>query len=152
MLKRTAVIVVGAAVATAGVGTWRSSADTGPGLIRITSTQTRYVRVDLGARSTSPGDVEFIRQALFNRRITPNAIGRSELVCTYTFGNQRACRGTYFFLPGKIMVAGSIPNREIYELAIVGGTGLYNNARGTFTATRTALRPRREFLIFRLAG
>jgi hypothetical protein len=50
------------------------------------------------------------------------------------------------------MLAGSITNREIYELAIVGGTGLYNNARGTFTATRMSLRPRREFLIFRLAG
>jgi hypothetical protein len=62
------------------------------------------------------------------------------------------CRGTYFLPRGKIMVSGSISNREIYELAIVGGTGLYNNARGTFTATRTALRPRREFLIFRLAG
>lgn len=152
MLRRTAILVVGAAVATAGLGTWRSSADTGPGLIRVTGSQTKYSRVDLGRGGTSPGDAEFIRQSLFNRRITPKAIGHSELVCTFTFGNQRACRGTYFLPKGKLMVAGSIGNREIYELAIVGGTGLYNNARGTFTAIRTALGPRREFLIFRLAG
>jgi hypothetical protein len=152
MFRRTAVLIVVVGLATAGFGAWKSSADTGPALIRITDTQTRYVRVDLGTRGTSAGDAEFIRQALFNRRITTKSIGRSELVCTFTFGNQRACRGTYFLPRGKLMVAGSITNREIYELAIVGGTGLYNNARGTFTGIRTALRPRREFLIFRLAG
>lgn len=152
MLKRTAVLVVAGGVAAAGVGTWKSAADTGPGLIRVTGTQTKYLRADLGRPGTSAGDNEFVRQAIFNRRITPRAIGRSELVCTFTFGNQRMCRGTFFLPRGRIMVAGSISNREIYELAIVGGTGLYNNARGTFTATRTALRPRREFLIFRLAG
>ena len=152
MIRRTAVLIVVVGLATAGFGAWKSSADTGPALIRITGTQTRYARVDLATRGTSAGDAEFIRQALFNRRITTKSIGRSELVCTFTFGNQRTCRGTYILPRGKLMVAGAIANREIYELAIVGGTGLYNNARGTFTAIRTALRPRREFLIFRLAG
>ena len=49
-------------------------------------------------------------------------------------------------------MGGSITNRDIYELAILGGTGLYNNARGTLTSIRTAKSPRKEFLIFRLAG
>ena len=145
-------MVAAVALTSTGVGVWRASAETGPALIRVTGSQTKYKRMDLGPSGTSSGDAEFIRQALFNRRITPKPIGRSELVCTFTFGNQRACRGTYFLPRGKLMVAGSIGNREIYELAIVGGTGLYNDARGTFTATRTALGPRREFLIFRLAG
>ena len=41
-----------------------------------------------------------------------------------------------------------------YDLAIVGGTRLYNDARGTLTIIRTtsAPRPIREQLYFRLAG
>jgi hypothetical protein len=147
---RTAVLLVAAGLGALGIIAWTSSAQTGPALIRITSTQTRYVRVDVGRGST--GDVEIIRQSLFNRKITQKPIGRSEIECTITFGRARVCRGTYFLASGKLVVGGSISNRDIYELAITGGTGLYNNARGTFTAIRTAKGPRREFLIFRLAG
>jgi hypothetical protein len=152
MLRGTAVLMVAAGLVWAAYAAVTSAAETGPGLIRITSKQTKYARVDVGKAGTSSGDTEIVRTQLFNFRITRNPIGRSELVCTFTFGNARACRATFFLPQGKLMVAGGIPNREIYELAIVGGTGLYNNARGTFTATRTARGPRREFLIFRLAG
>jgi HAMP domain-containing protein len=147
---RTTVLLVAAGLGALGIGAWASSAQTGPALIRITSTQTRYALVDLGRSRT--GDTEFIRQKLFNRKITQKPIGRAEVVCTFTFGKARVCRGTYFLAKGKLVVGGSISNRDIYELAITGGTGLYNNARGTFTAIRTAKGPRREFLIFRLAG
>ena len=108
------------------------------------------MRID--AAPGTAGDMELIRQQLYNKKITKKPIGRAELLCTFTFGTQRACRATYFLPEGKLVVGGSITNREIYELAILGGTGLYNNARGTFTAIRTAKSPRKEFLIFRLAG
>jgi hypothetical protein len=39
---------------------------------------------------------------------------------------------------------------EFYELAIIGGTNLYDNVRGSMTATRYTRGPRREILIFRL--
>jgi hypothetical protein len=146
-MHRTAVLLVAAGLGVLGVSALASSAQTGPALIRITSTQTRYTHVDAG-----PGSTEIIRQKLYNRRITKTPIGRAEIVCTFTFGRARTCRATYFLAKGKIVVGGSISNRDIYELAILGGTGLYNNARGTFTAIRTAKGPRREFLIFRLAG
>jgi hypothetical protein len=45
-----------------------------------------------------------------------------------------------------------IGSRLIYELAIVGGTELYDNARGSLVVTTTALTPRRQVLVFRLAG
>ena len=43
---------------------------------------------------------------------------------------------------------------RIYDLAIVGGTRLYDDARGTVTIIRTTRPPRpiRELLYFRLAG
>ena len=149
-MYRTAVLLVVAGLAASGIAAWTSSAQTGPALIRITSTQKQYAYVN--AAPGTAGDMEMIRQRLFNKKITKNAIGRAELVCTFTFGKNRSCRGTYTLPQGKLVVGGSITNRSIYELAILGGTGLYNNARGTLTAIRTGKSPRREFLIFRLAG
>jgi len=35
---------------------------------------------------------------------------------------------------------------------IVGGTGLYDDARGTLTVTASKFKPRREVLLFRLLG
>ena len=125
---------------------------TGPAQIPISGTQTGYNRVDLGARGPSAGDMEIIRQALYNRRVTSRAIGRGELVCTFTMRNSRVCRGTYFLPRGRLVVGGSIVFRSVYELAVLGGTGLYDNARGSLTATRTSKSPRREFLLFRLVG
>jgi hypothetical protein len=43
-----------------------------------------------------------------------------------------------------------ITSRLIYELAIVGGTGLYNNVRGALTVTSLDRKPSKELLVFRL--
>jgi hypothetical protein len=48
------------------------------------------------------------------------------------------------------MVGGVIGSRLFFELAVVGGTGLYDNARGTLTATYLGGSPSKEFLLFRL--
>jgi hypothetical protein len=129
-----------------------AAADTGQALIRIASTETNYARIDLGRQGRGIGDMEIIAQRLYNRRITPKPIGRSETVCTFSFGPWRSCRTTYVLPRGRIMVGGSVRFRELYVLAVLGGTGLYNNARGTLTVTQIRRSPRREFLIFRLAG
>lgn len=125
---------------------------TGPAQIGISGTQSAYSRLDLGARGPSAGDLEIIRQTLYNRRVTTKPIGRAELVCTFTMRNSRVCRGTYFLPRGKLVVGGSIVFRSVYDLAVLGGTGLYDNARGSLIATRTNRQPRREFLLFRLVG
>ncbi len=130
-----------------------SEAGTGPATIRITNREVKVTRVDIGPQGTSPGDVEVLRQLLFNRRVTSRAIGRVELVCTFVDSRRaRVCRGTYFLPRGKLVVGGSLSYRQFYDLAIVGGTGLYDNARGTLTVTRTARRPVRDLVIFRLVG
>ena len=43
-----------------------------------------------------------------------------------------------------------IGSRLLYELPVVGGTGLYANARGSLVVTVRAMSPRREILTFRL--
>ena len=79
--------------------------------------------------------MEIVSSLVFNRRLTPRALGHYELVCTFTIGINRSCNGTIFLPKGKLVVAGVLRYRQFYELSVTGGTGLYNNARGTMTVT-----------------
>ncbi len=129
-----------------------SSQVTGPAQIRVTSQEQSVRLVDVAAPGRGPGDMEIIRQSLFNKRIRAKAIGHSELLCTFVNKQARNCQGTYFLPRGRLVVAGSLRFRLFYELAVIGGTGLYNNARGTLVVTRTGTRPTRDLVLFRLAG
>jgi hypothetical protein len=148
MRKSLTAVLVGAAVlaAAADAGTTL----TGPATVRITSRSVAETRVDVGPKGLSVGDMDILREQLYNTRITPKAIGHAELVCTFTVKTSRYCEGTFFLPKGKIVVAGPIYYRQLYELAVVGGTGLFDNVRGSMTATMTSSKPRREVLIFRL--
>lgn len=152
--RNTALISAAAAVsviALAGISDVFASSDAlpGPGVIRLTSTRTLYVRVDAGRKGGSVGDVEIIRERLF-RRGSSKSLGHVEMVCTATGGNSANCSGTYFLPLGRIVVLGPRPFREIFEVAVVGGTGLYDNVRGTLTVTSLGGRPVRSLLFFRL--
>lgn len=154
MNSRVGWVLTGAIVGILAVGPWqsRSEAGTGPATIRITDRQLALTRVDVGARGTSPGDMELVRTRLFQRG-TGTTIGRAELVCTFMDSTRsRICRGTYVLPKGKIVVGGSVLYRQFYDLAILGGTGLYDNARGTLTVTRTHRTPVRDLVVFRLVG
>ena len=150
---RTRFELLAAALGIALVATTTASGSaslTGPGTIRITDREVKHIHVDGGAPGKGAGDQDFYRQLLFNKRITPNAIGHSDIVCTNTGTGSTSCTGTYFLPRGKITVGGVIGARLFYELAVEGGTGLYNNARGTVTATYLGGLPPQEFLVFRL--
>jgi hypothetical protein len=146
-------LVIAACLATLGLlYSWTSSAVTGPGTIRITNREISNVRVDVGKPGTGPCDMQIIRQNLFNKRIKPQPIGHADVVCTFITEQTRACTGTIFLPKGRLVVGGSIRFPELYELSILGGTRLYDNARGTLTVIRTTRRPRRDILLFRLTG
>jgi hypothetical protein len=137
------------------VSPWEGSSEaaTGPATIRITNVQDTVVRVDVGTRGKSPGDMEIIRQRLYNTRVTTRSIGRSELICTFVDRRRsRVCRGTSFLPTGRIVVGGSLLYRQFYELAVLGGTGLFDNARGSLVVTRMGVRPVRDRMVFRLVG
>jgi hypothetical protein len=52
---------------------------------------------------------------------------------------------------GQIVAQGLIGTRLIYQLAVVGGTGLYSNVKGSVTITSlNRKKPVREVLVFRL--
>jgi hypothetical protein len=156
MLRRlfyVVMIAVGAAVL-AVLNGWieSSSAETGPGTIRITNREISRVRVDSGTPGRGPGDVEIIRHNLFNKRLKPTPIGHSDYVCTFITAGTRNCSATFFLPRGRLVAGGSIRYPEFYELAVLGGTRLYDNARGTLTVIRTTNNPRRDILLFRLTG
>ena len=154
MKSKVGLVLTGAIVGVLAVGPWQSysAAGTGPGRIPIAERELAVTRVDIGARGTSPGDTEIVRMRLLERG-TLNTIGRAELVCTFVDSvRSRVCRGTYILPKGKIIVGGSILYRQFYDLAVLGGTGLYDNARGTLTITRTHRKPVRDLVLIRLVG
>jgi hypothetical protein len=150
--KATALLVgalAGVLAATAAGDSTSQAAGAGP--IRIADRVLRIDRVDIGARGTSPGDLEIVLARLFDRRA--RLIGRSELLCTFVDrGRSRVCRGTYFLPRGKLVVGGSLRFRQFYDMAVLGGTGFYDNARGTLTVTRSSRRPVRNVVFFKLVG
>jgi hypothetical protein len=152
LILRTFALAGAMALGAALFETWDSEATTGPATIRISDRQTSFERVDIGRRGRSAGDIEVVNALVFNRRITPRALGHVEFICTYTVGLNRNCRGTIFMPRGKLVVGGTMRYRQFYELAVLGGTGLYDNARGTLTVTRTGRKPARHILFFRLVG
>lgn len=149
---RTLALAGAVALGAALFETWDSEAVTGPATIRISDRQASFERVDIGRPGRSAGDMEVENSLVFNRRITPRSLGHAEFICTYTVGLNRSCRGTIFMPRGKLVVGGTMRYRQFYELAVLGGTGLYDNARGTLTVTRIGRKPARRILFFRLVG
>lgn len=129
-----------------------SSASTGPATVRITNREISRVRVDAGRPGRGPGDVAIIRQNLFNKRIKSRPIGHADYVCTFVTNGTRYCTATFFLPKGRLVAGGSIRYPALHELAVLGGTRLYDNARGTLTVIQATRRPRRDILLFRLTG
>ena len=151
MKSAPACIVALAAVLAAAVAA-AAPAAIGPSKISITDVELQHKIVDRGVRGAGLGDVEVVRVRLYNPRLGSRPIGRGELVCTFVDRRIRVCTGTYTLPRGKLVVGGSISSRLLYDLAVVGGTGLYDNARGSVAVTATGFRPRHEVLVFRLTG
>ena len=146
----TLVIVLTAVMLASAGGAAGSAALNQPGTIKVTDRLVKRTHVDGGRPGRSAGDIDFWRQSLFNKGVTPSPIGHSDVTCLDTGTGSENCSGTYFLPKGKIMVTGVIGSRLFYELSVIGGTGLYVNARGTLTATYLGGAPAGEFLVFRL--
>ncbi len=90
-----------------------------------------------------------IRRATLTDRLG-RLVGRSHLICVLAARFERSCWGTYSFPRGHITVAGPI-QASSYTLAITGGTGLYDNARGFGRVTPSGESARHR-VFFQLVG
>jgi hypothetical protein len=122
-----------------------------PGEVRISASELRHAHVDGGPTGAGVGDLDVYRLRLFNKRIRTKAIGSATMTCTAVGVTSQSCTATYFLPKGEIVTQGVITSRLIYELAVVGGTGLYSNVRGTLTVTSLTRKPPSELLVFRLS-
>jgi hypothetical protein len=129
------------------VAAGRTSEATGPAVVRLTDAQARLTRYGGGM-----GGGEIARLTLFGSASAKRAIGHAVVTCTFVGSGERSCQGSYLLPRGTIETAGVLRSRLIYTQAVVGGTGLYDNARGTLTVTAKSVTPRREILLFRLTG
>jgi hypothetical protein len=124
-------------------------AGAGSSELRLTSVQTTFVTVDVKPDRSSAGDTE-IATAIVYDGVSAAPIGRGELLCTVLNKPARSCTTTYALPQGRIVTAGVIDNLRRYEMAIVGGTGLYEQVRGFLSVSKTTLRPLRQLLSFHL--
>jgi hypothetical protein len=145
-----AVLAVAAAAAAVATPALAARELDQPGTIKVTDRLVKHIRVRGPDKTTHAGDLDFYRQQLYNKGIAPTPIGHSDFTCVDTGTGSQSCTGTYFLPKGKIMVGGVIASRLFYELAVMGGTGIYDNVRGTVTVTYLGGIPAREFLLFRL--
>lgn len=141
--------LVGFALITGSITTGRAALP-GPATIRLTSTDVKVSLLNQGPRARGAGDVLLISQYLYNKGIRKAPLGHADLVCTFTGPRARQCSGTYSLPRGTIVVYGSVRFRAFFKLAIVGGTELYDNVRGSLIVTNIRRKPRGELLIFRV--
>jgi hypothetical protein len=138
-------VTVVAALLTAG-----SPALPGPGTIRITTKVVKQQFIDRPPSGKGAGDLLVKRELLYNKGIRARAIGYGDVVCTFTSRYARQCSATYTLPKGKIVVGGAFTYAQFHELAVVGGTQLYDNVRGSLTVTLLGRNPERHILLFRL--
>jgi hypothetical protein len=74
------------------------------------------------------------------RQRTGSAIGDLVLSCRWVTGNLRLCVGQLAMPLGTLAVTGASRTALIGQFAIVGGTGRYENARGTLLFKAIGLR------------
>jgi hypothetical protein len=117
--------------------------------LRLISVQTRFVTVDANPDPGRVGDTEIATAKLYNG-ISAAPIGHGTLLCTVLTRASRSCQATYVLPQGQIMTDSVIGSPRRYEVAIVGGTELFNKVRGSLSVTTTTLRPFRQQLSFHL--
>jgi Allene oxide cyclase barrel like domain len=150
-LRQTAVLCAGGAVLVTVLVVSGAQALNQPGTVTVRAEQIRHAHIDMGKQGASVGDLDVYTSLIYNRRITPRSIGRATMTCTGVGVTGQSCTATYVLPKGEIVVQGVIGSRLIYQLAVVGGTGLYDNVRGSLTVTSLQRRkPVRELLVFRL--
>ena len=100
------------------------------------------------------GRIRISASSLYNKFISPNAIGNSIARCIQ-IGNRRTiphgsqlCAVVYRMPLGQIVAGGYVSSPVYYKLAIVGGTGVYANVGGQVQVTAKKLVPRKDKLVF----
>jgi len=136
-MRKVGIVVLGLAlggvVAGGGVALASSAQPhiTSAETIRVLEHDTHQAFVDINHNhKPDPGD-EFVFAGPLSNPNTHKVVGSVNGVCTVTFGQTAVCNGTGTINgKGQIEVAGTSGFGKHFDIAVTGGTGLYQNARG----------------------
>lgn len=120
--------------------------------IIVTTRETNSKNIDVDGRGFTPGDYFVLREKVFNRRGT-RQVGYDNVQCTahFPFSRNRVtslCEGTFTFTArgfhgqGTITFQGLVSFTQTtgrFDIAVTGGTGHFQNARGELHATNRGL-------------
>lgn len=140
--------IVGLAGGSAGPATGQGSHDHGDHTLRVLSTNTEEMFVDVGDSDFSLGD-EFV----FTSKLTKHGkmVGHTGVVCTVTSveREESQCVGTAWFDKGQIAIQGLLAGEpQRFSFPITGGTGTFEGADGTLVVTEVS--DTEEMLAFHL--
>ena len=121
-------VLVGGGLATALAGNNITSPET----LVLTETQTKTKFVDTGKPGPGPGDMFLFVSSLTDKADGSNA-GSVHGQCTVQIGHWLLCEaGAFIGDRGEIFVGGFFnSNSQSFDIPITGGTGEFDNARGT---------------------
>lgn len=144
MLKRLSIIgIVGAlGVVAGGVTMALATANiTAPETIVVTETTLKEKFVDVGRPGPSPGDSFFDLDSLTDET-DGTRVGTLRGQCTIHFGGWALCRGAFLIGDrGEIFAEGAVRFTEettTFDVPITGGTGDFDNVRGSIHAEFTS--------------
>jgi hypothetical protein len=84
-----------------------------------------------------PGDEAIFRSVTMNS--SGKRLGSSSVICTIVFGGKLQCNGIYTLPGGTLTGTALVPQSQTstapVQVAITGGTGRYDGARGQATTT-----------------
>jgi hypothetical protein len=108
--------------------------------IELVSKNGQFKFVDVPPKASSPDDArpgdQFVISAVLTDRAGKRA-GRFDAQCTMTRGGRNLsgiCDGAYALADGVMFLAARLTPADDVTGAVVGGTGAYAGARGTFTS------------------
>jgi len=121
-------VLVGGGLATALAG----NNITSPEMLVLTETQTKSKVADVGKPGFGPGD-SFLFLSSLTDKADGSKAGSVHGQCTVQVGHWLLCEaGAFIGDRGEVFVGGVISsNSQSFDIPITGGTGEFDNARGT---------------------
>lgn len=137
-MRRTGIVAGMSSLVLLGAmaATWVQAGDEpllpAPTRIRVIEHATTDKVIDIGRNGDSTGDLLTFQNDVYNEANT-RIVGSDQGTCVRQDPGSGTweCAWTTFLKDGNVMVQGPFyDGREISRLAVVGGTGMYRNARG----------------------
>lgn len=129
-MKRVLTLAAAAAMVALGLANAGAGRGLGPSTIHVIEHATTDTVTDTGKKGDSVGDILTFANSVFDRS-NAKKIGSDQGYCVRTVaGKAWECFWTTFLPKGQITVEGPFYDAASSALAITGGTGAYQGARG----------------------